>query len=88
MLHKYELSDLDIVNLPQGKILNKALKDAEAAKTKGKLEAVHPDVFAIGLDLGPDYMREERETARGGARCAGGRRGGIHNTEYPAPVLG
>ena len=26
------------------------------------IEAIHPDVFAIGLDEGPDYMREERDT--------------------------
>ena len=26
------------------------------------IEAIHPDVFAIGLDEGPDYMKEERQT--------------------------
>ena len=26
------------------------------------IEAIHPDVFAIGLDEGPDYMKAERDT--------------------------
>lgn len=26
------------------------------------IRSVHPDIFAIGLDLGADYMKEERET--------------------------
>ena len=25
------------------------------------IEAIHPDVFAIGLDEGPEYMKEERQ---------------------------
>ena len=25
------------------------------------IQAVHPDIFAIGLDLGEEYMKEERE---------------------------
>jgi len=26
------------------------------------IEAIHPDVFAIGLDEGPEYMKEEKAT--------------------------
>jgi glycerol-3-phosphate cytidylyltransferase-like family protein len=25
------------------------------------IKMIHPDIFAIGLDEGPDYMREERD---------------------------
>jgi cytidyltransferase-like protein len=25
------------------------------------IEAIHPDIFAIGLDEGPEYMKEERQ---------------------------
>jgi glycerol-3-phosphate cytidylyltransferase-like family protein len=28
------------------------------------IEAIHPDVFAIGLDEGSDYMQEEKETCK------------------------
>lgn len=28
------------------------------------IEAIHPDVFAIGLDEGPDYMKAERDTCQ------------------------
>eukprot|EP00924_Labyrinthula_sp_SR-Ha-C_P001332 snap_masked-scaffold_44-processed-gene-0.22-mRNA-1 protein AED:0.30 eAED:0.30 QI:0/-1/0/1/-1/1/1/0/155 len=28
------------------------------------LKAINPDIFAIGLDEGPEYMKEEKETCR------------------------
>mmetsp|Transcript_9905 Transcript_9905/g.25054 ORF Transcript_9905/g.25054 Transcript_9905/m.25054 type:complete len:152 (+) Transcript_9905:511-966(+) len=28
------------------------------------IESIHPDIFAIGLDEGPDYMVEEREKCK------------------------
>ncbi|GBG30752.1 Ethanolamine-phosphate cytidylyltransferase [Hondaea fermentalgiana] len=37
--------------------------DADSTVVKG-IEAISPDVFAIGLDEGPDYMKEEREACR------------------------
>ena len=36
-------------------------KDDTCCKT---IEAIHPDVFAIGLDEGPEYMKEEKETCK------------------------
>merc|ERR1711916_424291 len=28
------------------------------------IRAIHPDIFAIGLDEGPEYMKEERATCK------------------------
>uniref|UniRef100_A0A7S2WNC7 Cytidyltransferase-like domain-containing protein n=1 Tax=Mucochytrium quahogii TaxID=96639 RepID=A0A7S2WNC7_9STRA len=28
------------------------------------IESIHPDIFAIGLDEGPEYMAKERETCK------------------------
>jgi cytidyltransferase-like protein len=28
------------------------------------IEAIHPDIFAIGLDEGPDYMKDERKKCK------------------------
>jgi len=37
--------------------------DADDSVSK-TIEAIHPDVFAIGLDEGQDYMKEEKDTCR------------------------
>lgn len=37
--------------------------DSDSSVCKA-LEMIHPDVFAIGLDEGPDYMKEEKDLCR------------------------
>lgn len=34
------------------------------SQLNGTTVAIRPDIFAIGLDEGPEYMKEERQTCR------------------------
>jgi len=68
LLSKYSLGDIDVVNLPKPKVISQAMKDAAAAKKKGRFPFVSDDLgpkFASVREADAEWLKHTDKMSMG-----------------------